>query len=184
MQCGPLRHQVDAKAAADARPFKHSVHVRPTSFRPATPADDDLRLQFQSLYQDMVTDSRRNDLICADVLASVDEGRSPLVLTERREHLELLAAGLEDRVDHVIVLQGGTSVNATKTIANRLKTIPPEESRVLVSTGKYIGEGFDDPRLDTLFLTLPISWQGTLSCLLYTSPSPRDRQKSRMPSSA
>lgn len=163
MQCGPLRHQVDAKAAAIARPFKHTVHVRPTGFRPILPADEDQRIQFQNFYKELLADSRRNKLILADVMQNVGEGRSPLVLTERREHLEILATELKGCVDHLIVLQGNTGIKAAKAIASQLKTIPPEESRVLISTGKFIGEGFDDPRLDTLFLTLPISWHGTLS---------------------
>ena len=163
MQCGPIRHHVDAKAEASARPFEHSVFVRPTGFRPIWQADSDLRIQFQDLYRELIVDSARNELIREDVLECVREGRSPLVLTERREHLELLAASLEADVQHVIVLQGKTGIRKSRAIANSLATIAPKESRVLLATGKYIGEGFDDPRLDTLFLTLPVSWHGTVA---------------------
>lgn len=163
MQCGPIRHCVDAKAEANARPFQHSVMVRPTGFRPVSEAAPDPRLQFQDLYRELIADSDRNRMICEDVLRSVREGRSPLVLTERREHLESLAAILAPYVEHVVVLQGGTGIKESREIADRLAAIQPDQPRVLLATGRYIGEGFDDARLDTLLLTLPVSWHGTIA---------------------
>ena len=163
MQCGPVRHRVDAKAEAIARPFQHFVIVRPTGFRPVLEADPDQRIQFQELYRELITDRDRNEMIREDVLQCVREGRSPLVLTERREHLETLAASLEPDVEEVVVLQGGTGIKESKAIADRLARIKPDEQRVLLATGRYIGEGFDDARLDTLFLTLPVSWHGTIA---------------------
>jgi superfamily II DNA or RNA helicase len=163
MQCGPVRHRVDAKAEAIARPFQHSVIVRPTGFRPALEAVSDQRIQFQDLYRELIADNDRNEMIRKDVLQSVHEGRSPLVLTERREHLESLAASLAPDVGQVVVLQGGTSIKESKAIADRLAKIEPDQQRVLLATGRYIGEGFDDPRLDTLLLTLPVSWRGTIA---------------------
>ncbi len=120
MQCGPVRHNVDAKAEAIARPFEHTVIVRPTGFRPVSEADPDQRIQFQDLYRELIADSDRNDLICQDVIRGVREGRSPLVLTERRDHLETLAAKLESDVRHVVVLQGGAGTKKSREIANRL----------------------------------------------------------------
>ncbi|HUG66656.1 MAG TPA: DEAD/DEAH box helicase family protein [Pirellulaceae bacterium] len=163
MQCGPVRHRVDAKAEAVARPFAHTVHVRPTSFQPVFPADPDMRVQFQDLYRELISDDDRNRMICDEVVQSVQELRSPLVLTERKEHLESLATRLESRVRHVIVLHGGTGRKETREVADRLAGIPAGEDRVLLATGRYIGEGFDDSRLDTLFLTLPVSWRGTVA---------------------
>jgi superfamily II DNA or RNA helicase/very-short-patch-repair endonuclease len=163
MQCGPVRHNVDAKAEACARPFEHTVIVRPTGFRPLSEADPDQRIQFQDLYRELIADRDRNDLICQDVIQGVLEGRSPLVLTERRDHLETLAARLEPDVRHVVVLRAGASAKKSREIANRLAEIAPDEERVLLATGKFIGEGFDDPRLDTLHLTLPVSWRGTIA---------------------
>lgn len=163
MQCGPVRHRVDAKAQAVARPFGHKVHVRPTSFRPVAEADQDMRLQFQNLYRELIADEDRNRIICEEVIQAVRQGRSPLVLTERKEHLESLAASLKSRVRHIVVLHGGTGPKETRAAADCLATIPAEEDRVLLATGRYIGEGFDDSRLDTLFLTLPVSWQGTIA---------------------
>lgn len=163
MQCGPVRHRVDAKAEAIGRPFGHTVHVRPTSFRPVAEADADMRMQFQSLYRELAADEDRNRMICDEVLESVREGRSPLILTERKEHLEWLAARLGSYIEHLIVLRGGMGAKETREVADRLAAIPSGEDRVLLATGRYIGEGFDDARLDTLFLTLPVSWRGTIA---------------------
>ncbi len=163
MQCGPVRHRVDAKSQAAARPFEHSVIVRPTAFRPISEANDDQRIQFQDLYREMIFDHDRNHMICEDVAQCIRNGRSPLVLTERRDHLDELATNLENQVRHVLVLKGGTGIKESRAIAQRLSAIKPDEDRVLLATGRYIGEGFDDPRLDTLFLTLPVSWRGTIA---------------------
>jgi superfamily II DNA or RNA helicase len=163
MQCGPIRHRVSAKAQAEARPFAHTVTVRPTDFNATRASDPDARLQFHNLYEDLIRDQRRNQSICDDVVEAVTTGRSPLVLTERNEHLDSLAAMLQLRVKHLIVMRGGMGRRQLAAIASQLATAPGHEERVLLATGRYIGEGFDDPRLDTLFLTLPVSWRGTIA---------------------
>jgi len=163
MQCGPIRYRVNAKSQANERPFDHTVHVRPTSFQPLQPADPDKRLQFQTLYSELIADDERNDLICADVVHAVHEGRSPLVLTERKEHLECLADRLTPEIRHVIALSGGMGTKQMREVSVHMASIPENEPRVIVATGRYIGEGFDDPRLDTLFVTLPVSWRGTIA---------------------
>ena len=89
-------------------------------------------------------------------------GRSPIVLTERRDHLDLLAERLREHTKHLVVLRGGASAKKRRELLAELHTIPTDEGRLLLATGRYIGEGFDDSRLDTLFLTMPISWRGTL----------------------
>ncbi|MCA9212041.1 MAG: DEAD/DEAH box helicase family protein [Planctomycetales bacterium] len=163
MQCGPVRHRVDAKSEAIARPFEHSVIVRPTAFRPVSEANEDQRIQFQDLYRELIHDHDRNRMICEDVVQSIRDGRSPLVLTERKDHLDELATKLEKQIRHVVVLKGGAGIKESRAIAQRLTEIKPDEDRVLIATGRYIGEGFDDPRLDTLFLRLPVSWRGTIA---------------------
>ncbi len=163
MQCGPVRHRVDARAQAAARPFEHAMLVRPTSFRPVKPADEDVRVQFQDLYKELIANDDRNRLICDEVVATVREGRSPLMLTERNEHIDCLAARLLPTIRHLVVLRGGVRPKEAQAIVARLAAIPENEDRVLLATGKYIGEGFDDARLDTLFLTLPVSWRGTIA---------------------
>jgi len=97
------------------------------------------------------------------VVKAVQEGRSPILLTERKDHLQHFAERLTPIVRHVVVLQGGTSRKEQKDRGERLSSIPDSEERLLLATGRYIGEGFDDARLDTLFLALPISFKGTLA---------------------
>jgi len=163
MQCGPVRYRVNAKEQAAVRPFEHKVFVRPTGFRPLGTASPDTRIQFHELYNELIADEARNQLICEDVIQAVREGRSPVVLTERNEHLDCLAGRLEPEIQHLIVLRGGMGKKEIGTITTRLAAIPENEARVLLATGRYIGEGFDDARLDTLFLTLPVSWRGTVA---------------------
>jgi very-short-patch-repair endonuclease len=163
MLCGPVRYRVDAKQQAALRPFRHAVIVRPTSFAPRVEGESDQRIQFQSLYKELVDHEARNRSICADVLEAVAAGRSPLVLTERHQHLEWLAAELAGKVRHVVVLRGSSGRKVRQAVAQQLATIPATEERVLLGTGKYVGEGFDDARLDTLFVTLPVSWRGTIA---------------------
>jgi superfamily II DNA or RNA helicase len=162
MQCGAPRYTVDPKRQADQRPFEHTVLVRPTEFQTLRPAEPDVRLQFHDLYDDLISDQTRNRLICEEVVQAVRDGRSPVVLTERKEHLDTLAENLSIKVRHLIILHGGMGRKTLREVRAALSVLPPEEERVILATGGCIGEGFDDPRLDTLFLTLPISWRGTV----------------------
>jgi superfamily II DNA or RNA helicase len=163
MQCGPVRHRTDAKAQAAARPFAHQVFVRPTNFRPSFPPDLDPRVEFHQLYEGLRNDDARNCMICADIVSTIRDGRSPLVLTERTEHLRDLAQRLSPEIPHLILLQGGLGRKALAAALARLAEIPNNEGCAILATGKYVGEGFDHPRLDTLFLTLPVSWRGTIA---------------------
>jgi superfamily II DNA or RNA helicase len=162
MQCGPIRHRVDARSEADKRPFDHLVRIRDTSFQLQAKLDSSVP-SIQDVFKEMVDDEARNDLIFDDVLCALEVGRSPVVITERTAHLEIIARRLERFAKHVIVLRGGQSEKQRRDIAARLGAIPVAEERVIVATGRYLGEGFDDTRLDTLFLTMPIAWKGTLA---------------------
>ena len=163
MQCGPVRYQVSARAQAASRPFEHFVLVQPTAFQPTRNPDPDKRVEFQTLYQELVDDQTRTQRICEDVLESVRNGRSPLILTERNEHVDRFEHELASRVGHVVVLRAGMGKKQRQALKERLAAIPRHEGRIILATGKYVGEGFDDPRLDTLFLTLPVSWRGTVA---------------------
>jgi superfamily II DNA or RNA helicase/very-short-patch-repair endonuclease len=163
MQCGPVRHQVNARAQAASRPFEHFVLVQPTTFQPTRSPDPDKRAEFQTLYQELIDDPPRTRRICEDVIDSVRNGRSPLILTERNDHLDRFEQELATRVDHVVVLRAGMGKKQRHAVNERLAAIPRHEGRIILATGRYVGEGFDDPRLDTLFLTLPVSWRGTVA---------------------
>jgi superfamily II DNA or RNA helicase/very-short-patch-repair endonuclease len=163
MQCGPVRYRVSARQQAASRPFTHHVLVRPTGFRaPDKPAADS-RVEFQQLYEALTQDPSRNQLICKDVIAAVQADRFPLVLTERTEHLRLLAAQLSVAIPRVITLQGGMGRKQIQAAMASLAQAPDGGGQALLATGRYIGEGFDEPRLDTLFITLPVSWRGTIA---------------------
>jgi very-short-patch-repair endonuclease len=97
------------------------------------------------------------------VIAAAQAGRFPLVLTERTEHLQLLATELAAVIPHVITLQGGLGKKQIRAAMASLAQLPDGQGRALLATGRYIGEGFDEPRLDTLFITLPVSWKGTIA---------------------
>jgi superfamily II DNA or RNA helicase len=159
MQLGPVRFKVDAKEQAGARPFEHRLIVRETAFLAS--GSDETR-GIQGLYAALAGDEARNTMIVHDVVNALREGRSPILLTERREHLEYFASRLEHVVRHLVILQGGMGAKAHRNTRVQLEDIQPSEERLILATGRYIGEGFDDARLDTLFLALPVSWKGTL----------------------
>ncbi|MEX1116206.1 MAG: DEAD/DEAH box helicase family protein [Akkermansiaceae bacterium] len=163
MQCGPVRHRVDAKQQADARPFTHHVIVRPTGLRSVSEPDPDRRLEYQNLCGEIIRSEQRNHMIRDDVAAALREGRSPLVLTERTEHVALLADLIRPHAPHLIILQGGMGRKSLREAIAQLAAVPENESRVVIATGKFVGEGFDDSRLDTLFLTMPVSWRGIIA---------------------
>jgi very-short-patch-repair endonuclease len=102
-------------------------------------------------------------MIRDDVTVALREGRSPLVLTERTEHVAALAEMIRPHAAHLITLQGGMGRKSLREALARLAAVPEGESRVVIATGKFIGEGFDDSRLDTLFLTMPVSWRGIIA---------------------
>src|SRR6266571_5011039 len=159
MQLGPVRFAVDARSQAARRPFEHRLIVRETEFGSSRAIAID---GIQALYANLAGDDPRNRLILDDVTAALADGRSPILLTERKDHLEHLAARLRGIARHVVVLRGGMSPGERRATMATLIAIPDNEPRLILATGRYIGEGFDDARLDTLFLTMPVSWKGTL----------------------
>jgi superfamily II DNA or RNA helicase len=162
MQCGPIRYRVDAKKQAASRPFSHRVLLRTTAFRSPLQDIDTIR-SIHHLYDLLARDEARNDMIFDDILSALEAGRSPVVITERKDHLQIITERLMKFAKNVIVLKGGTTAKQRDQAMKALAAIPDGEERVIVATGRYLGEGFDDARLDTLFLTMPISWRGTLA---------------------
>jgi superfamily II DNA or RNA helicase len=159
MQCGPVRFQVDSKKQAAVRPFEHIVIPRYTRFvvPPSMEAPS-----IQEIYATLAEDEDRNELIINDLLEALERGCSPVLLAERTSHVEYFESRLRNFASNVVVLRGGMGKRQRQAVAERLAAIPDTEERVLIATGRYIGEGFDDSRLDTLFLVSPVSWKGTL----------------------
>ena len=161
MQCGEIRYKVDAKEQAKLRPFNHKVILRNTSF--TLDAAVDQKPSISHIYSEIMHDQQRNLLIAQDVLSALRLGRCPLILTERKDHAEFFEQHLSKFCKNVIVMVGGQNTKKRAAVKLQLETAPEHEERIIIATGRYIGEGFDDKRLDTLFLTMPISWHGTLA---------------------
>lgn len=163
MNCGPIRYRVDDRTEARKRPFSHKVIVRQTAFQLPKQLSLTDGMSIHELYAALVADEKRNHKIVEDVLAALMNRRSPVILTERREHLEMLAALLAPKVQNLFVMKGGMSKKQRKNLLDGIRALNDEDERIILATGRYLGEGFDDARLDTLFLALPVSWKGVLA---------------------
>ena len=159
MQCGEIRYRVDAKSQAQKRPFEYYLIPRFTSFRKTYPKET----KMPQIYKDLEDSELRNHRIVDDVCAVLREGRTPIILTERREHVQTLAELLRGQCKHIICMTGAATAKAKREAMETLQAIPETESVTVIATGSYVGEGFDEPRLDTLFLALPISWKGKVA---------------------
>ena len=153
MQCGKIRYTADAKSQMNRQSFVRTIIPRFTSFRNVSP----------QTIEALSTDKVRNNLIIEDVKTVIAEGRTPIILTNLTSHVRILAELLRPHAAHVVSLVGADSAKEKRMTMEKLGNIPASESLVIVATGKYIGEGFDYPRLDTLFLALPISWKGNIA---------------------
>lgn len=162
MQCGPVRYRITARRGTASHPFSHKVIFRETGFTLAQNIEEK-DIKIHKIYEALLSNETRNAVIFEDVMKSIDEEkRSPLLISERRKHVEIFAMRFRPLVKNVIVFRGGMGRKQRQDLYDRLAAIPDSEERLLIATGKYLGEGFDDARLDTLFLALPISWRGTL----------------------
>lgn len=159
MQCGPVRYRVDAKEQAEKRNFCHFVIPRFTAFRSASANEK----RITDLYLELAENGPRNNMIIHDVINAVKTGRNPIILTERREHVMLLGDLLSSHCKNIFKLIGSDSSKERRETMERLMSIPENEPFVIAATGRYVGEGFDFPRLDTLFLALPIAWKGKVA---------------------
>ncbi|WP_442950223.1 DEAD/DEAH box helicase family protein [Paenibacillus sp. FSL P4-0081] len=158
-QLGPVLLKVDAKSLSSSRGFSLRVVPRYTHFQIKS---GEQVAGIQDIYQQLVDNEERNTLIFDDLLTCLDEGRSPLLLVERTAHAEYFAERLHAFAKNIIVLRGGMGKKQREALRAQIASIPDDQERVVIATGKLIGEGFDDARLDTLFLVHPISWTGTL----------------------
>lgn len=159
--CGPIRHMVDAKIQAEKRPFDHYLIPRFTSFRIKS-AENSEELTVQEIYSELIEDEIRNEVISDDVVQCHKKGRNSLVLTARVAHVNTLTDMLKRKIPDVISLTGGMGTKKTAEILQKISSLSEKKPFVLIATGSFIGEGFDESRLDTLFLAMPVAWKGTL----------------------
>ncbi len=158
MQCGPIRYQVDALSQSVKRDFAHYVIPEFTDFRIA---QSDMK--YQEICAKLCVDEARNRQIIDDVLTAYHNGRNCIVLTERTEHADTLFSAINSNAENVFLLSGKDKPKEKREKLETIKAVPSDEKIIIIATGKYVGEGFDEPRLDTLFLAMPISWKGTLA---------------------
>ena len=159
MQLGPLRYRLTEKERGKMQDFRHEIYPRFTAFAPVTTE----RATINDFYKLLIGDKERNDLLLADILNSLAEGRTPLVLTKFKEHAEYIYEQLQAHDIYAVLLLGGGSAKERQERQNRLHEAEKQKRIAIIATGKYIGEDFNFPRLDTLFLTVPISWKGNLA---------------------
>lgn len=153
MQCGPIIHQI--KNQEIIQDFTYCFVIpRITSFD----YEWNERSNIYELWPKLVTDTVRNEMILNDIQNTVAEGRFPLILTERKEHLAILEKMLKSHIQNLGVLYGGIGIKERRKISDSLSS--SNGSKAILATGAYIGEGFDDPRLDTLFIAMPIAFKG------------------------
>lgn len=159
MQCGPIRYSADAKSQMLSQTFERLLVPRFTPFRPIAGSD----LSYTKVAEQLAEDEYRNIFIVNDVVKVLKEGRSPIILTNRTSHVATLAELLKPHCSNVITLIGSERTKEKRQKMEHLQSIPPSEQLVIVATGKYVGEGFDYARLDTLFLVSPVAWKGIVA---------------------
>ncbi len=155
MQCGPIRYTA-AKPASAPNDLEVVPRYRPTPIE--LPAESGI----QDVFRHLANDQARTEDIALEVQHAYAQGRKVLVLTERTEHLDAIQEALSHLSPSPFVLRGRMSRKQRAALVAELDALPPDTPRVLLSTGKLVGEGFDHPPLDTLVLVMPVSWKGTL----------------------
>ena len=159
MQLGPIRHRYTAKERAMKQGIGHYIYPRFTRMVDLSPSEDK---HISELYRLIVDSELRNMQIVADAVDCVKKGRTPVVMTKYREHAENLYGLLQGAADHVFLLQGGKSLKARAELREKMAAVSRDESMIMVAIGQYIGEGFNYPRLDTMLLAMPISFEGNI----------------------
>lgn len=155
MQCGPMRHIADRPAAA-----LQTLRIFPRLRTASLALPDDVAIQ--TVFSRLCEDKDRTREIAAAIKEAFLEGRKILVLTERAAHLAVIRAAIDNLRLPIFVLHGRIPRKQRALVLDKLKALPPDAPRIVLATGKLVGEGFDHPPLDTLVLAMPVSWHGTL----------------------
>jgi superfamily II DNA or RNA helicase len=153
LQCGPVRHEIRASDIGEGALVQRQLLIHPTSFE----TDDDFSIQ--AIFSELAEDEARTRQICTDIHASVNEGRRCLVLTQRTQHIDAITECLAEMGTRAYVLRGGLGKKAQQAVADAIDS-DDGAGIAIVATGSYIGEGFDWPELDTLFLAFPVAFKG------------------------
>ncbi|MEA1875776.1 MAG: DEAD/DEAH box helicase family protein [Bacteroidota bacterium] len=161
MNIGAIRFKVGHRKQAAKRPFSHKVIFRNTNLLLPSELSGKDDLPIHKIYSLLVKNDQRNKMIADDIIQATQAGRTPLVLTERRDHLEDLNLLLSARINNIVILHGGMGKKHKQSLMDKINT--DGDRQVILATGRYIGEGFDLAKLDTLFLTMPVSWKGVLT---------------------
>ena len=162
MQCGDIRVRVSNKELKQNKEMEHTVIVKKTNYK-YIPNDEKDKILISEILNDMCHNVFRNSMIIEDIKKCIAEGRIPIVLTERVEHLKILKEGLDELNIPIVIYKGNMGKKKTKEIHDIIKEADENnKSRIILATSSSIGEGFDDSRLDTLFLSMPVSWKGRI----------------------
>ncbi|EPU5243834.1 TOTE conflict system archaeo-eukaryotic primase domain-containing protein [Escherichia coli] len=155
MYCGAIRH-----TAARPKESLHNLEVLTRSRFTSGHLPSDARIQ--DIFREIALDHDRTVAIAEEAMKAFGQGRKVLVLTERTDHLDDIASVMNTLKLSPFVLHSRLSKKKRTMLISGLNALPPDSPRILLSTGRLIGEGFDHPPLDTLILAMPVSWKGTL----------------------
>ena len=157
-QLGPIRYRYTAKDRAQKQGIRHFVYPRFTRLVDI----NEEKLTINDAYKLAAESQIRNEQILSDVTKCIEAGRSPLILTKFKKHALYLYEQLQGSADHVVLLHGGRSTKERAAVHDQLKRVKAADTCILVAIGKYIGEGFNFPRLDTMMIAMPIAWEGNV----------------------
>ena len=159
MLIGPIRYSYTAKEKAKERGIQHLVYPRFTrTVLPKGVITD--KMHPNEAYEIIHNNDVRDEQIIEDVKNCVAAGRTPVVLSRYKDHSEKLYESLKSHADHVFLMTGNNSKKEHKKILEQMHQVDKNESLILIATGSLVGEGFDFPRLDTLFMATPVSFRG------------------------
>ena len=161
-QCGPILYSTSTKQMNQSQNFAHIFIPRFTSFHFVAENQTTTSTKINDYYEQLTENEARNILITEDIKSAVKNNRTPLILSDRIEHLQKLETMLKDCAQNIILISGRGTQKQKKLQLEKLNSVPNDESLIVLATGKYAGEGFDFPRLDTLMLAFPFSWKGML----------------------
>ena len=161
MLIGPIRYSYTAKEKAKEQGIQHLVYPRFTRTVPPRGVITD-KMHPNEAYEIIHNNDVRDEQIIEDVKNCVAAGRTPVVLSRYKDHSEKLYKRLKSHADHVFLMTGNNSKKEHRKILEQMHQVDKDESLILIATGSLVGEGFDFPRLDTLFMATPVSFRGVV----------------------